>query len=66
VSAASELWQDGGRFFTADITRRARWALNHNDGRPELAWAAGSFQPKNNAKQLIWGRLVRFSRGGAG
>jgi len=41
VSAASRLWQDGGRFFTADVTRRARWALNHNDGRPEPAWPAG-------------------------
>ena len=39
MSAGSELWQDGGRFLSADITRRARWALNHNDGRPEPAWS---------------------------
>jgi hypothetical protein len=27
--------------FTADITRRARWARDHNDGRPEPAWSTG-------------------------
>jgi hypothetical protein len=27
--------------FTADITRRARWAQDHNDGRPEPAWSTG-------------------------
>jgi hypothetical protein len=27
--------------FANDITRRARWARDHNDGRPESAWSTG-------------------------
>jgi hypothetical protein len=27
--------------FAADITARARWARDHNDGRPNLAWSTG-------------------------
>src|SRR5215831_16088862 len=27
--------------FAEDITRRARWARDHNDGRPEPAWSTG-------------------------
>ncbi len=27
--------------FAGDITRRARWARDHNDGRPEPAWSTG-------------------------
>ena len=27
--------------FAGDITRRARWAREHNDGRPEPAWSTG-------------------------
>jgi hypothetical protein len=27
--------------FAADITRRARWGRDHNDGRPEPAWSTG-------------------------
>jgi hypothetical protein len=31
----------GGFDFASDITRRAQWALDHNDGRPEPAWSTG-------------------------
>jgi hypothetical protein len=32
----------GARFdFARDITRRARWARDYNDGRPEPAWSTG-------------------------
>ena len=32
----------GGAFdFASDITRRARWAIDHNDGRPEPVWSTG-------------------------
>ncbi len=27
--------------FAGDITRRARWARDHNGGRPEPAWSTG-------------------------
>lgn len=27
--------------FAADITRRSRWARDHNDGHPEPAWSTG-------------------------
>jgi hypothetical protein len=27
--------------FVADITARARWARDHNDGHPESAWSTG-------------------------
>jgi len=27
--------------FAEDITRRARWALEHNDGHPNPAWSTG-------------------------
>lgn len=27
--------------FAADITRRARWAIGHNDGIPNPAWSTG-------------------------
>jgi hypothetical protein len=27
--------------FTADITARARWAQDHNDGLPKPVWSAG-------------------------
>ena len=30
-----------GPHFAADITRRARWARDHNDGRSEPAWSTG-------------------------
>ncbi len=35
---------NGGRepfAFAEDITRRARWARDHNGGRPEPAWSTG-------------------------
>lgn len=32
---------EGASGFTADITRRARWARDHNSGRPEPAWSTG-------------------------
>jgi hypothetical protein len=28
-------------WWTADITRRARWARDHNGGRPEPVWSTG-------------------------
>lgn len=31
----------GYALLTRDITRRARWARDHNDGRPEPAWSTG-------------------------
>jgi hypothetical protein len=32
----------GGAFdFASDITRRAQWAIDHNDGRPEPVWSTG-------------------------
>ena len=32
----------GGTFdLASDITRRAQWALDHNDGRPEPVWSTG-------------------------
>jgi hypothetical protein len=27
--------------FTGDMIRRARWARDHNDGYPNLAWSTG-------------------------
>jgi hypothetical protein len=30
-----------GTDFAEDITRRCRWALAHNGGRPSPAWSAG-------------------------
>jgi hypothetical protein len=27
--------------FAEDITRRARWAIDYNDGRPNPAWSTG-------------------------
>ena len=27
--------------FAEDITRRARWAIDHNDGHPKPAWSTG-------------------------